>query len=182
MPEEIQTLDGVDFQQFCVLQSNDEPQARLFKVSRNVASMSIVIRDMIKNEEEPVVPLIQVKGDTLALVVEYMEYHSNQPPTDIPRPLRGPIRDLLCEFDQTFIFTKCLKDNDEKQHDTLIDVILAANFLQIRELRDLSCATVASMIKGKTPDQIQALFNIDSDFTPEEEERIREENRWCEES
>ena len=44
-------------------------------------------------------------------------------------------------------------------------------------LLDLTCATVASMIKGKTPEEIRKTFNIVNDFTPEEEAQVREENR-----
>jgi S-phase kinase-associated protein 1 len=35
------------------------------------------------------------------------------------------------------------------------------------------------MMKGKTHDEIRKLFNIKNDFTPEEEEEIRRENRWA---
>lgn len=45
---------------------------------------------------------------------------------------------------------------------------------------DLTCAKVASLIKNKTPEQIREQFNIENDFTPEEEARVREENKWCE--
>ena len=41
---------------------------------------------------------------------------------------------------------------------------------------------VASMIKGKTPEDIRKTFNIVNDFTPEEEAQVREENKWCEEA
>lgn len=34
------------------------------------------------------------------------------------------------------------------------------------------------MIKGKTPEEIRKTFNIENDFTPEEEEQIRKENEW----
>ena len=37
------------------------------------------------------------------------------------------------------------------------------------------------MIKGKKPEEVRALFNIKNDFTPEEEDKIRTENKWCEE-
>jgi S-phase kinase-associated protein 1 len=47
---------------------------------------------------------------------------------------------------------------------------------------DLLCKTVAEMIRGKTPEQIRAHFNIVNDFTPEEEEQVRRENEWCEEA
>jgi S-phase kinase-associated protein 1 len=64
----------------------------------------------------------------------------------------------------------------------LFELILAANYMDVRPLLDLSCATVASYIRGKTPDEIRALFNIVNDFTPEEEAQIREENKWVEEA
>jgi len=64
----------------------------------------------------------------------------------------------------------------------LFELILAANYMDIKPLLDLTCAKVASMIKGKTPEQIRKTFNIQNDFTPEEEEAVRAENKWAEES
>uniref|UniRef100_A0A804NLQ8 SKP1-like protein n=1 Tax=Zea mays TaxID=4577 RepID=A0A804NLQ8_MAIZE len=55
----------------------------------------------------------------------------------------------------------------------------AANYLNIKGLLDLTCQTVADMIKGKTPEEIRKTFNIKNDFTPEEEEEIRRENQWA---
>jgi len=37
------------------------------------------------------------------------------------------------------------------------------------------------MIKGKTPEEIREMFNIEDDLTEEEKEQIRKENEWCEE-
>ncbi|CAJ0604458.1 unnamed protein product [Cylicocyclus nassatus] len=59
-------------------------------------------------------------------------------------------------------------DNREKRTD------------DIPSLLDVTCKTVANMIKGKTPEEIRRTFNIKNDFTPEEEEQIRKENAWCE--
>ena len=40
-------------------------------------------------------------------------------------------------------------------------------------LLDVTCKTVANMIKGKTPEEIRKTFNIKNDFTPSEEEQVR---------
>lgn len=64
----------------------------------------------------------------------------------------------------------------------LFELILAANYMDIKPLLDLTCATVASMIKGKSPEEIRKTFNIVNDFTAEEEAQVREENKWCEEA
>lgn len=54
--------------------------------------------------------------------------------------------------------------------------------MDIKPLMDLTCAKIASLIKGKTPEEIRKEFNIVNDFTPEEEAQVREENRWAEEA
>lgn len=80
--------------------------------------------------------------------------------------------DDISPWDQTFITV---------DKELLFDLILAANYLDIKGLLDLGCKTVANMIKGKTPQQIREELGIENDFTPEEEEQIRKENEWCEE-
>lgn len=57
----------------------------------------------------------------------------------------------------------------------------AANYLDIKPLLDVGCKTVANMIKGKSPEEIRKTFNIQNDFSPEEEDQIRRENEWAEE-
>ena len=62
---------------------------------------------------------------------------------------------------------------------TLFEIILAANYLNMKGLLDLTCMTVANMMKGKTPEEIRKTFNIKNDFTAEEEEEVRKENQWA---
>ena len=64
----------------------------------------------------------------------------------------------------------------------LFELVMAANYLDIKPLLELSCAKVASQIKNKSIQEIRKYFSIENDFTPEEEAQIAEENRWAEES
>ena len=64
----------------------------------------------------------------------------------------------------------------------LFELILAANYLDIKPLLELACAKVASLIKNRSIPEIRKFFNIENDFTPEEEAQIMEENKWAEES
>ena len=66
------------------------------------------------------------------------------------------------------------------EQEEIFEIILAANFLDIRPLLDLTCASIASIIRGKNTDEIRQAFHIVNDFTPEEEDLIREENKWIE--
>ncbi|KAH2641999.1 hypothetical protein KXW54_002147 [Aspergillus fumigatus] len=76
------------------------------------------------------------------------------------------------EWDQKFM---------QVDQEMLFEIILAANYLDIKALLDVGCKTVANMIKGKSPEEIRKTFNIQNDFTPEEEDQIRRENEWAEE-
>ena len=63
--------------------------------------------------------------------------------------------------------------------DMIFGLMLASNKMDIKSLVELSSAKVSSDIKGKTTDEIRKEFNIEDDFTPEEEQQILEENKWC---
>ncbi|CAN0924860.1 SCF ubiquitin ligase complex protein SKP1a [Linum grandiflorum] len=57
----------------------------------------------------------------------------------------------------------------------LFDLILAADYLDIKELLDLMCRKATHMIS----EEMRKIFIIKNDFTPEEEANIRIENRWA---
>lgn len=63
---------------------------------------------------------------------------------------------------------------------TLIDLTLAANYLDVGRLYDVTCKTISNMLKGKSADEIRKQFVIENDFTAEQKEEIRKQNEWCE--
>lgn len=61
----------------------------------------------------------------------------------------------------------------------LFELILAANYLDIKGLLKLTCKSVANLVQHKSPDQIRNTFNIADDFSAEQKEQLRKEREWC---
>lgn len=136
-------------------------------------SFSTIITE--DNEDDtPEIPLPNVKADVLKKVIEFCEHHKEEPMTEIEKPLKSQ--------QMSEVVQKWYADFVNVEQVLLFELILAANYMDIKPLLDLTCATVASMIKGKTPEEIRTTFNISNDFSPEEEAQVREENKWCEEA
>ena len=151
-------------------------QGDVIEVEEEVACLSTLIKTMVEDsgtDEE--IPLPNVKTAILSKVVDYCKYHKESPPEEIQKPLKSSnlAECGVCEWDVEYV---------EIEQEILFELILAANYLDIKPLLDLTCAKVASMIKGKTPEEIRKQFNIVNDFTPEEEAQVREENKWCEDA
>ena len=70
------------------------------------------------------------------------------------------------------------KEFSEVNTKDLFSIVLAANYLDIKDLLDKACEKIAFMVKGKSPDEIRKQFNIEKDLTSEEEENIKKENEW----
>lgn len=81
---------------------------------------------------------------TVGQVLEFCKHHKDDPPTEegSDRDEHGKKRaDDIEEWDSQFI---SVVDNEQ-----LFDIILAANYMDIKPLLELGCKSVANMIKGK---------------------------------
>ncbi len=156
------------------LKSQDD---QTFVVDKQVAERSVLLKNMLEDigESDHPIPLPNVTGRVLKRVIDYCTHHKDDavaPPEEEKDIFDNRRRlDDVDEWDSHFIKTGT---NEE-----LFEIILAANYMDIKPLLDLGCKTVASMIKGKTAPQIRDMFGIENDFTPEEEEQIRKENEWA---
>ncbi|XP_057490044.1 SKP1-like protein 1B [Actinidia eriantha] len=150
-----------------VLRSSD---GDTFEVEEAVAMESQTIKHMIEdNCTDSGIPLPNVTSQILSKVIEYCKRHTQAPPKS-ELGINGSDDDEVKNFDKEFV---------KVDHGTLFDIILAANYLNIKSLLDLTCQTVADMMKGKSPEEIRKIFNIKNDFTAEEEEEVRRENAWA---
>jgi len=142
-----------------------------YEVEVEVAFESNMIKHMIEEVGiEAPIPLPNVNANILSKVIEYCRHHvaeSKKPEEEREKQSDG---DEFSAWDNEFVKVEMAM---------LFELILAANFLNIKSLLELTCQHVANMMKGKTPDEIRTTFNIKNDFTPEEEEEVRRENQWA---
>ena len=115
-------------------------------------------------QDEEVVPLPNVNAAILKKVIQWATYHKDDPPLPEDDENKEKRTDDICSRDADFL---------KVDQGTLFELILAANYLDIKGLLDVTCKTVANMIKGKTPEEIRKTFNIKNDFTQAEEEQVR---------
>ncbi|KAL2905921.1 SKP1-like protein 1B [Bienertia sinuspersici] len=140
-----------------------------FEIEEIVALESQTIKHMVEDDcADSVIPLPNVTSKILSKVIEYCKKHVDSPKSSDNNDRQ--VDEELKNWDADFV---------KVDQATLFDLILAANYLNIKSLLDLTCQTVADMIKGKTPEEIRKTFNIKNDFTPEEEEEVRRENQWA---
>ncbi|KAH8273061.1 hypothetical protein KR018_008321, partial [Drosophila ironensis] len=145
----------------------------VFTVDVEVAKCSCTIRAMVEtccmeDDDDAIVPLSNVNSTILRKVLLWAHYHKDDPE---PNDDQDNDNDVIIPWDADFL---------KVDQGTLYELIIAANYLDIQGLLKLTCKSVANMIKGRTPDEIRKTFNIQKDFSPEEEEQIRKENEWME--
>ncbi|KAJ3061721.1 suppressor of kinetochore protein mutant [Podochytrium sp. JEL0797] len=148
--------------------------AQEFSIAKEIANQSVLIKNMLEDvgeaDDQPI-PLPNVSGAILQKVIEYATMHKDDAPAAPEEETKPKSSEDIEERDKEFM---------NVDQGTLFEIILAANYLDMKNLLDLGCKTVANMIKGKSVEEIRKTFNIVNDFTPEEEEQIRKENEWCE--
>jgi S-phase kinase-associated protein 1 len=135
------------------------------RMSGTIANMLDDIGDNVDSD----IPIPNIKGLIMKKVVEFCQHHPDTPlnPTDEQqlemrtKPLEG--------WDQDFVRVPLA---------TLFEMILAANFLDLKPMLDVTCKAVSEMIKGKSPEDIKKIFGVEGDFTQEEKDQVLLDNPW----
>lgn len=128
-------------------QENESFQAPLEELR-----LSKLIDTMCEDEDGLEIPLPNVPSKFLKKIIEFCVHYKQEPLAPIEKPLKSnDLAKIIPVWYSEFI---------DMPQDELFDLILATNYMDIKELLDLSCAKVASMIKGRKPEEIRKLFNI----------------------
>ena len=104
----------------------------------------------------------QVPAETLKHVVDYLQHHKGKEPDPLPCPVRSiHMKQIVSDkWDADWI--------DAFDKKTIFEVILAANYMDIKSLLHLGCAKIATLIKQLDQKEINRII--------EEEEKYRREH------
>ncbi|KAJ4705783.1 SKP1 [Melia azedarach] len=141
---------------------------QLFEVDEPVAMEFEIVKSFFDENEDAtddtVVPLPNVSAEPLSHIIEFCK-------AQVEFRKKRASKDEVKTFNNDFI--------KEKTNDQIKEMILVANYLNIKEMLDFLTETVANRIKNKSVEYVRKFFGIENDFTPEEEEAARKEYEWA---
>jgi len=148
-----------------------------FEVDKKHAFVSNLVKTSLENDASASsLDIPGVSGPILEKVVEYINHHKGQEPPIIEKPLRSKVLKDVCQdkWDAEYI------DKIGENRQNLYDLILAANYMDIKSLLHLGCAKVASLIKGQPLEKIKEILDPkggSSSSTTEKKEEKKEDKK-----
>jgi hypothetical protein len=143
-----------------------------FQMSWQAAQLSDTFKNIIADigGDEPIPIPSQISDEMLAKLVEYCEHHGENYQTSLAKWRHT-------EWDSKVYLG--LTEDQKVVPDSVFEIMKAANVLGMTTLLDLIATTVAKLIKKKqTVADIRTLLNVENDFSPEEWEKVSNENKW----
>ncbi|ODM87932.1 S-phase kinase-associated protein 1, partial [Orchesella cincta] len=153
---------------FILLESSDK---QLFRVAVDTARMCGTIAGMLddlgeqEGDDKVPIPIHAVNAETLDKVLTWAAHHKH----DAQGVEIAEFAPQVSAWDQSFL------DVDQK---TLFDLIIAANYLDIKRISALAARKVANTITGKTAEEMRAILGLENDLAPEEVDQIKKENAF----
>lgn len=158
--EEVGGLDDEPETELTLVPFEDKkPSAKTFKISKKDASLSKFITTILEGDQNATeININQVNAATLALVVEYLKQHKGVQPPEIQCPIRSlKMREITQnEWDADFI--------DGKDKKVIFEIILAANYMDIKPLLHLGCAKIATLIKKLDQNEINEIIKNEEEY------------------
>lgn len=149
-------------------------EEEVFEIPKDVTILCVTLHNIIEDSggDDTKIISLPMKSKTLVKIIEYCTYHHMAQQTSIPL-------NKVSEWDKKFV-----QVDDPilppSQWSNLFDLTMAANYLDVKSLLDLTCQAWADELTAKTPDEIRSRFNLKDDLTPGKKEEIMKNNVWWE--
>ena len=133
-----------------------------FEIDEEIARKSLMISDLLDEvgADDPI-PIPNVDSTIMKLILKFAEYHS----------FTHTIEEFDT-FDRNFF-------EDIRSCSQLLEIVSAANFLNIPELLDKSTDAVADLLRGKTPESIREILGVTGEYSEKEKAEVMRENSWA---
>jgi len=144
-----------------ILVSSDKQQ---FELDRKSAKLCKFIQVILQGDENAkIIDTPQVIGDILKVVVEYLKQHAGVEPDPLPMPVRSTQMKDVTPFpwDGEWI--------DKFTPADVFEIILAANYLDVKSLLHLGCAKIATEIKKLPREEINKIIAEEEKYRKEQE-------------
>jgi len=103
------------------------------------------------------ITVTKISKDIMSFVTEYLIHHNGKEPAEIAKPIRSINMYKMVEDPWDAWFT------DKMSKREIFQVILAARHIDCESLLHLGCAKIATLIKGKTPEEIKRILSGEDD-------------------
>lgn len=161
----VETLDSDNSPTTVILVSKDNKK---IKVDVNCARISQLVKTSLDNDSKATeIPIPSVNSDTLELIVKFMHHHNGTEPPIVEKPLRSKVMADVCSDKWDSQFIDAFDDSKDRQQ--LYNLILAANYMDVKSLLHLGCAKVASLIKGESLENIKDILGKGTSFSENKE-------------
>ena len=151
-------------------------EGKEIELTKKAAELSELLKTAINDyPKESSFPLNDLDEKNAELIKEFLSHFNGEAPKEIEKPIQSnEMKNLTDEWSANFV--------DKMSMEELVNLTVAANYMGINSLLDLCCAKVASLCKDKSEAEIFKTFNITEQFTEEEINKIKEENKWIDEN
>ena len=140
----------------------------VIEVDAKLLDKSKLLKGLVEDFPGPddEVPLNEVDEKNLKLILEYLEHYKDSEPKEIPKPYPEEVDEAffksILNDDWAFNFLQKLK------LDECVNLVNAANYLQIDGLINLLAAKLAYELSNCSVEEAKKKFQIDDDMTEEE--------------
>jgi S-phase kinase-associated protein 1 len=142
---------------------DDGKDGKSFKVKKKFCKLSNFVMTILKGDPSATeIEVRQVGSDTLENIVKYLNEHKGEEPPPLPCPVRSTemAQIVSVKWDAEFI--------DAFDKKAIFEIILGANYMDIKSLLHLGCAKIATLIKKLDQKEINRII--------EEEEKWQKEH------
>ena len=143
---------------------------KIYEVPDTILKKSTLLKELTTDNEGEVITLKEVNEECLKRIIEYLYHYKDFEPKEIPKPFpeitdANFFRSILND-EWTFNYLNNLSNGEA------IDMINAANYLQIDGLTNLLIAKLSYELSNCSVEEAKQKFQIEEDLTPEEIEEF----------